>query len=118
MPKPLRDEDLWPEAMAEVLSCRYDARVGRAIAFGLSSRKHFRITYSYLVEGDLHTGECFAEKPLTQGTLFPIRYDPALPHVNRSAESAVPTRASMLALGVLGSIVLSLVWLLWLRGCA
>lgn len=117
MPTASQKDDLWPEAIAEVLTCRYNARVGRALAFGLPSKKHFHITYSYLADGDLHTGECFTEKPLTQGTLFPIRYDPDLPHVNRSAQTGTRRRVPLLALGVFGSVVLSLAWLMLLRGC-
>ena len=107
----------WPEAMAEVTECHYDMRAGRALAFGLSSKKHFRLTYSYRVGEELHTGECFSEIARPQGSLFAIRYDPDLPHVHRSGDGA-PRRLPLLAIGVAGSIVLSLVWLLVLRGCS
>ena len=56
---------------------------------------------------------------MPQGMLFPIRYDPDLPeqhdevHDDRRA-LAMP----LLAIGIAGSIVLSLVWLLFLRGCS
>ncbi len=108
----------WPEVMAEVTECRYDVRAGRAIAFGLTTKKHFRIAYNYLVDGELHTGECFSEQAMPQGTLFPIHYDPEMPHVNRSPLSGTPERAPLIAFGIAGSIVLSLMWLLVLRGCS
>ena len=107
----------WPEAMAEVTECRYDMRAGRALAFGLTSKKHFRLLYSYRVGDDLFTGECFSETAQPQGSLFAIRYDPDLPHRNRSG-SDTPQRIPLLAIGVAGSIVLSLAWLLVLRGCS
>ena len=110
-------EATWPEAMAEVFECRYDARVGRAMAFGLTTKKHFRITYNYLVEGELHTGECFSEKAMPQGTLFPIRYDPDVPRQHRTGFDGRPVRVPLLAIGVAGSLVLSLAWLLILHGC-
>ena len=107
----------WPEAMAEVTECHYDVRAGRALAFGLTSREHFRIAYNYRVGDELHTGQCFSETARPQGTLFPIHYDPDLPHVHRSATDT-RRRWPLLAFGIAGTIVLSLAWLLVLRGCS
>ena len=110
----------WPEALATVLSCTYDARAGRALAFCLSSSKHFRIAYNYWAEGTLHTGELYAEKAIPQGSLFPIRYDPELPHKHRHGHSKPAARVPLVplvAIGIAGSVLLSLVWLLVLRGC-
>ena len=112
------DESLWPEAMAEVTECRYDVRAGRALAFGLTTKKHFRITYNYLVEGELHVGECFAEKAMPQGTLFPIHYDPDVPRKHRSGFGGRPARVPLLLIGFAGSILLALFWLLLMRGCS
>jgi hypothetical protein len=112
-------KDLWPEAMAEVTECRYDVRAGRALAFGLPSDKHFRITYHYNAEGELHTGQLYSATALPQGHLFPVRYDPDLPHQHTHAaqQTAPGPRRAMLVLGVVGSLVLSLIWLGVLRGC-
>ena len=114
----LDSQAAWPEAMAEVTECHYDVRAGRALAFGLTSKKHFRIAYNYRAGGELHTGECFSEKAMPQGMLFPIHYDPDLPHVNRSSLTGSPQRVPLIAIGIAGSIVLSLAWLLVLRGCS
>ena len=116
MPPPTQAD--WPEAMATVLSCTYTARAGRAIAFGIPSSKHFRIAYNYWIDGQLHDGQFYSDKPVPQGTLFPVHYDPTLPHRSRQADSDVPpSRVPLLAFGIAGSIVLSLAWLLVLRGC-
>ena len=101
--------------MAEVTECHYDVRAGRALAFGLTSNKHFRITYNYRVGNELHMGQLFSELARPQGSLFPIHYNPDLPHLSRSSGS--PQRAPLLVIGVVGSIVLSLIMLLVLRGC-
>lgn len=66
----------WPEAMATVTSCRYSARAGRAIAFGLPSRRHFEIQFNFWAEGSLRSGAFWAEKAMPAGTLFPLQYDP------------------------------------------
>lgn len=101
--------------MAEVTECRYDVRAGRALAFGLTSDKHFRITYHYRVGDELHTGECFSETARLQGSLFLIHYDPDLPGSSHS--SGAPRAFPMLLIvGLVGSVALSLL-LLKLRGC-
>ena len=100
--------------MAEVTECRYDVRAGRVLAFGLTSNKHFRITYNYRVGDELHTGECFSETARLQGSLFLIQYDPDL-H-GSSHFSGAPRPLSLLVVGFAGSITLSLL-LLELHRC-
>lgn len=108
----------WPETLANVTSCVYDVRAGRAMALGLPSRKNFRIAYSYWANEEVHTGEYFSAIAVPQGSLFPIRYNPALPRQNDRSSSRLPARGSILAVGVAGSVLLSLVWFLLLRGCS
>lgn len=109
----------WPEALATVLSCKYEMRAGRALAFGLPASRHFHITYNYWVKDQLHTADLYAEKPIPQGTLFPIRYDPDEPHRSQHADSPLPsnTKAPLITIGIIGSIILSTLWLLVLRSC-
>jgi hypothetical protein len=123
------DRDTWPEAMATVTSCEYKFPVGRALAFGLPDTRRFHITFNYWAENadgtpELHTGEFFSRTALHKGTLFPIRYNPEAPHqTTRSSTDPQPTtgpvlsRSTLLAVGILGSIALSLAWLFVLRGC-
>lgn len=92
----------WPEAIATVTSCTYSARAGRAIAFGLPSSKHFRIAYQYWADGDFQTGELFSEKPIPQGSLFPIRYDPEAPHRSSGAHETESPRTRYALLWVVG----------------
>src|SRR5262249_31773975 len=119
----------WPEAIATVTACKYKVATGRALAFGIPETRHFHITYNYWApnaEGtpELHDGEFFSRKALPEGTLFPIRYNPDAPHETiRSTTDPQPTatptltRSTLLTIGVFGSIVLSLAWLLILRSC-
>ncbi|MGA8939982.1 MAG: DUF3592 domain-containing protein [Acidobacteriaceae bacterium] len=114
----------WPEAIATVTACKYNAGAGRAVAFGIPTTKHFRISYNYFAPNDqgvdeLHTGEFASEKPVPQGTLFPIRYNPEAPHHNSHDPSSAPQnpRAATLTIGIIGSIILSLAWFAILRGC-
>jgi hypothetical protein len=115
----------WPEAMATVTECKYDFGAGRALAFGVPTSKHFRIKYNYWAtdaEGEevLHTAEYSSEKAVPQGHLFKVRYNPEAPHEN--AHEGAPAgggggRNPLIAVGIVGSVVLSMVWLLMLRGC-
>lgn len=107
----------WPEAMATVLECHYDARAGRALAFGAPSSKHFRIRYNYNANGEIHEGEFYSEKAIPQNTLFPVHYNPAAAHENTHSVSSSPTRSPLIAVGIIGSVILSLVWFAILRGC-
>jgi hypothetical protein len=115
--------DLWPEAMATVTACKYESGAGRALAFGLPTTRHFRITFNYWAPNadnidELHTGELTSEKAIPQGTLFPIRYNPDTPHeTTHSTTAPATTRNPLLIIGILGSAILSLAWLLILRGC-
>src|SRR5580704_13428245 len=100
----------WPEAMATVLECHYDVRAGRALAFGAPSGKHFRIRYNYNANGALHEGEFYSEKAIPQNTLFPIRYNPAAAHENSHSTASSSPRSPLIAIGIIGSIILSLAW--------
>jgi hypothetical protein len=110
----------WPEALATVLTCKYDFGAGRALV-GIPTSKHFRITYNYYADGELHTGELTSAKAIPQGTLFPIRYNPELPHdhthAHSSATSVGDNRRITLTIGVIGSVILSIAWFAVLRGC-
>ena len=108
----------WPEAMAEVVECRYDVRAARSLVFGLTTKKHFRIGYNYLADGELHNGQCFSEKAMPQGTLFAIRYDPDLPRQHRNGLETTSPRLPLFAIGLAGSLLLSLGWLLLFHGCS
>jgi hypothetical protein len=108
----------WPEALATVTACKYDFGAGRALAFGVPSSKHFRISYNYFAGGELHTGEFAAARAMPQGTLFPIRYNPEAPHDHNHDHAAAPTaRRPVLVVGIIGSVILSLAWFAVLRGC-
>lgn len=111
----------WPEAMATVTACKYEFGAGRALAFGVPTTKHFRITFNYWAPNaqgteELHTGEFSSPTPVPQGTLFPIHYNPNAPHETTHSASE-PTRTPLIAIGIIGSFLLSLIWLLILRGC-
>ena len=108
--------------MATVTACKYEFGAGRALAFGVPTTKHFRITFNYWApdaEGtaQLHTGEFSSATAVPQGTLFPVRYNPEAPRETTHSASEPLTRIPLIAIGIVGSVILSLAWLLVLRGC-
>jgi hypothetical protein len=105
----------WPQTLATVTACTYDAGAGQALAFGIPLNKHFLISFNYWANGEIHTGEYRSATAVPQGTLFPITYDPAAPHQHN--HSAPSPRRAQLVIGIAGSIILSLLWLAVLRGC-
>lgn len=123
IPDQTASHEAWPEALATVTACKYDFGAGRALAFGIPTSKHYRIAYNYNAPNEhgeevIHTGEFAAERPIPQGTLFPIRYNPEAPHQNSHATSSPQsTRGPILIVGIVGSLVLSLAWFAVLRGC-
>ena len=113
------EQATWPEALATVTECKYDFGAGRALAFGIPLSKHFRISYNYFANDELHTGQFSSATPIPQGHLFPIRYNPDAPHLNSHDAASEPgsTRGPILVIGIVGSIILSLAWFAVLRGC-
>lgn len=105
------------QAIATVLSCTYTAGVGRAVAFGLPTSRHFRIVYNFYANGEFHTGKFESEKPIPQGTLFPITYDTGAPHRHDHGHSVSPAsvRKVQIVVGIMGSLLFSLVWWLLLH---
>ena len=114
----------WIETEATVTSCRYDAGVGQAMAFGLPTRKRFVIGFRYRAPARSYTGEFRSTKTIPQGQRLNLSYNPLAPEQN-SRSGALPGgatgsvgRGALLAFGIAGSVVLSLLWLGILRGCA
>ena len=114
-----KEQAQWPEALATVTACKYEFGAGRALAFGIPTSKHFRISYNYFADDELHPGQFTSAKAIPQGHLFPIRYNPSAPHQSSHNVASPPqsTGGLMLVVGILGSIILSLVWFAVLRGC-
>lgn len=105
----------WQETTATVTDCRYDIGAGRAMAFGLPTSKRFVIRFEYRAAGELHTGEFRSSSALPPGTLLPVRYNPDLPH-EHDRGTALPSGSRVTWLMVVVT-VLTLTWLLILRGC-
>ncbi|GGG82914.1 hypothetical protein [Edaphobacter dinghuensis] len=107
----------WLETQARVTSCKYDFGEGRALAFGIPTSKHFLITFSYYAHGKTYTGEFTSRTYLEQGKTFNITYNPLAPQQNNRAANIPDTKTPLFAIGIIGSVILSLVWFAMMRGC-
>jgi hypothetical protein len=103
--------------MATVTACKYEFGAGRALAFGVPTTKHFLISFNYWANGEIHTGEYTSKTAVPQGTLFPLHYNPEAPHEHSKSGSVPLARNPVIAIGIIGSIILSFAWLAILRGC-
>jgi hypothetical protein len=109
----------WVATEATVTTCRYESPGLSTLAFGFQTTQKFRITFEYYAHGQLYSGEFQSPLAIPQNERIPITYNPLDPQQNSRALIANPTatRPPLIAIGIAGSIVLSLLWLAVLRGC-
>jgi hypothetical protein len=107
----------WLETQARVTACKYEFGAGQALAFGIPTSKHFLITFSYYAHGKTFTGEFRSPTYLEQGKTFSITYNPLAPQQNSKSAAIPTTKTPLFAIGIAGSVILSLIWLAMMRGC-
>jgi hypothetical protein len=113
-------EQSWIEAEATVTSCRFQFARMNTFTLGIQTGEKFRIAFDYYAHGRLYSDEFQSAVAIPQNGKIPITYNPLHPEQNSrtSGPNASPARSPLIAFGVLGSVVLSLLWLAVMRGCA
>lgn len=110
------DASTWPETTARVTSCKYRFSRMNTLTLGIPLDKNrFLIGFSYYAHGKSYTGEFTAPTYMEQGTRFSIGYNPLHPEENTKSQAQGST--PLFAIGIAGSIVLSLIYLSMMRGC-
>jgi hypothetical protein len=109
----------WIPTTATITTCRYQSPGLSPLAFGFSTRQKYRITFDYYAHGRLYSGEFQSPVAIPQNEHIPISYNPLNPAENTRVNSPTgnPGKPPLLAIGITGSIILSLAWLAVLRGC-
>ena len=109
----------WIETEATVTTCRFQFARMNTFTLGIQTQDKFRITFDYYAHGILYSDEFQSPIAIAQNERIPVSYNPLDPKQNSRgrASSAVPGRGSLVGFGIAGSIVLSLAWLLVIRGC-
>ena len=90
------------------------------LTLGIPTTRKFRLTFDYYAHGRLYSGEFQADRAIAQDETVPVRYNPLQPEQNSLAGNIGSGSGPnpLLLFGVAGSVVLSLLWLAFLRGCA
>lgn len=111
--------DGWIPTTATITTCRYQSPGLSPLAFGFSTRQRFRITFDYYAHVRLYSGEFQSPIAIPQNEQIPLAYNPLNPAENTRGHSptAPQGKPPILAIGITGSILLSLAWLVVLRGC-
>ncbi len=111
----------WIATEATVTTCRYQARALSALAFGVRLGEAFRIGFSYYAHGQLYEGQFDSSVAIPQNERIPIAYNPLHPEQNNRVLTTpdIPgTRSPLIFIAIAGSVILTLVWFAFLRGCA
>ena len=117
MPAPTREG--WVATQATVTTCRFQFARMNTFTLGIQTQDKFRITFDYYAHGRLYSDEFQSPIAIAQNERIFLSYNPLDPQQNSRgrATSAGPAGGSLIGFGIAGSIVLSLAWLLVLRGC-
>ncbi len=108
----------WVETSATVTACKYQFARMNTLTLGFSIDKGpFRISFSYYAHGRTYDDTFMASSYMEQGAVFPISYNPLVPQENSKSAAASTTSAPLFAIAIAGSIILSLIYLAFLRGC-
>ncbi len=111
----------WIAIEATVTSCRYQFRAFSPLAFGFQMGEKFRITFDYYAHGRLYSDEFQSPVAVPQSERIPVSYNPLDPSQNSRSSPGTPlapaSRKASITVGIVGSILLSLLWLALLRGC-
>lgn len=110
-------EPSWLETTARVIACKYEFGAERALAFGIPTSKHFLITFTYYAHGKTYTDEFTSRTYLEQGKTFTVTYNPVAPQQNSKSAVTPATKTPLFAIGIIGSVILSLIWFAMMRGC-
>jgi hypothetical protein len=115
-----RSEQPWIETQATVTSCRFQFARMNTFTLGIQTGEKFRIAFDYYAHGRLYSDEFQSPVAIPQGEFILVNYNPMHPEQNdrTSGPNASPTRYPLIAFGIIGSIVLSLLWLIILRSCS
>jgi hypothetical protein len=113
-------EEPWIATTATVTTCRFQFAGLSSLAFGINLREKFRITFDYYAHGRLYSDEFQSPIAIPQNETIPLTYNPLNPKENSrtSGPASQSVRSPLIAVGIIGSIILSLAWLMVLRSCS
>ena len=113
-----RPPPAWLETQAEVTACKYQFARMNTLTLGIPTDKNqFLITFSYYAHGKTYTDQFTSPTYMEQGGTFPVSYNPLAPQQNTKSASSPITGTPLFAIGVAGSVLLSVIYFAFMRGC-
>jgi hypothetical protein len=110
-------EPEWIATEATVTTCHYQSPTLSILAFGFQTTQKFLITFDYYAHGRLYSSQFQSPRAIPQNEHLAITYNPLHPEQNSRTHGPTATRSPILTIGILGSVILSLLWLAVLRSC-
>ncbi len=111
-------EPNWLETDAKVTACRYQFGGLQTLAFGLpEDQNHFTIDFTYHAHGKDFASSFLSPVAIGLGETITVFYNPLNPRENDKSFNSQARGIPLMAIGVAGSIVLSLLYLGLVRGC-
>ncbi len=113
----------WLETQAEVISCHYEFARMNTFTLGISpDSNRFSISFTYYAHAKTYSGDFTSPVSMVQGKTFPVFYNPLKPQDNSRSQSGATESGSsggrpLYAIGIAGSIVISLLYLAMMQGC-
>jgi hypothetical protein len=117
--RPEKSQPIWMETEARVTACRCRSARLNTLTLGFASDANsFVISFAYGAQGKNFSADFTSPVYMAQGQSFPISYNAFNPRQNTRSECAPTTRNLLLPLRIGASILISLVYLIAMRGCA
>ncbi|MFY9936106.1 MAG: hypothetical protein WAK33_04520 [Silvibacterium sp.] len=113
----------WLETQAEVTECHYEFARMNTLTLGIAPEANrFSVSFTYCAHAQTFSGEFTSPVAMEQGRTFPVFYNPLKPQENRQSESGatgsgLTGRSPLFAIGIAGSVVISLLYLAMMQGC-
>jgi UDP-N-acetylglucosamine pyrophosphorylase len=115
---PAAADQYWVKTQARVICCKYQFARMNTLTLGIPTDANpFLITFTYSAQGKTYTDRFTSPTYIQQGETFSLSYNPLDPQQNTKTASSPPGRGSLFAVAVVGSVILSIVYLAWMRGC-
>jgi len=121
--QPFDSSPPWLETQAEVTACHHEFARMNTLTLGIAhDRNRFSISFTYYAHAKTFSGEFTSPVAMEPGKTFPIFYNPLNPQENRQSESGTTEsgltgRNPLVAIGIAGSVVISLLYLAMMYGC-
>jgi hypothetical protein len=113
----------WLETEAQVTDCHYEFARMNTLTLGIAPDSYrFLISFTYYAHAKTFSGEFTSPVAMLKGATFPVFYNPLKPQENRRTESGaagscLTGRDPLFAIGIAGSIVISLIYLAIMQSC-